>query len=120
MKKVNIIGANLGGLTAAILLGRAGWTVDLFDRLRREDVATAWSENFDLSVFDRLELDPPPADCYRKKKNWAFLSPDGATNVVAYGPEESPEVLIDRRKLTEYLMSLAEINATFHFEAEVT
>ena len=24
MKKVNIIGANLGGLTAAILLGRAG------------------------------------------------------------------------------------------------
>ncbi|MBQ3051333.1 MAG: hypothetical protein IJC96_05530, partial [Clostridia bacterium] len=47
-------------------------------------------------------------------------SPDGATNVVAYGPEESPEVLIDRRKLTEYLMSLAEINATFHFEAEVT
>ena len=34
MKKVNIIGANLGGLTAAILLGRAGWTVELFDRLR--------------------------------------------------------------------------------------
>ncbi len=114
MKKVN------GGLTAAILLGRAGWTVELFDRLCREDVATDWSENIDLSVFDRLELDPPPADCYRKKKNWAFLSPDGATNVVAYGPEESSEVLIDRRKLTEYLMSIAEINATFHFEAEVT
>lgn len=120
MKKVNIIGANLGGLTAAILLGRAGWTVELFDRLSREGVTRDWSENFDLSVFDRLELDPPPADCYRKKKNWAFLSPDGATNVVAYGPEESPEVLIDRRKLTDYLMSLAEINATFHFEAEVT
>ena len=120
MKKVNIIGANLGGLTAAILLGRAGWTVEMFDRLRREDVTRDWSENFDLSVFDRLELDPPPSDCYRKKKNWAFLSPDGATNVVAYGPEESPEVLIDRRKLTEYLMSLAEINATFHFEAEAT
>ena len=60
MKKVNIIGANLGGLTAAILLGRAGWTVEMFDRLRREDVTRDWSENFDLSVFDRMELDPLP------------------------------------------------------------
>lgn len=120
MKKVNIIGGNLGGLTAAILLGRAGWSVTLFDRLSREDVSTDWVENMDLSVFDRLELDPPPSDCYRKKKNWAFLSPDVAHTVVAYGPEESREVLVDRRKLTEYLLSLAEINGEFRFETEVT
>ncbi len=120
MKKVNIIGANLGGLTAAILLGRAGWSVELFERLDKESILTDWVENFDLAVFDRLELDLPPSDCYRKKKNWAFLSPDGSHNVVAYGPEDSQEVLVDRRKLTEYLLSLAEINATLHFETEVT
>lgn len=120
MKKVNIIGVNLGGLTAAILLGRAGWGVTLFEKLSQDGICTDWVENMDLSVFDRLELDPPPSDCYRKKKNWAFLSPNGASTVVAYGQEESREVLVDRRKLTEYLMSLAEKNAEFRFETEVT
>lgn len=120
MKKVTIIGANLGGLTAAILLGRAGWEVTLFDRLGRDEVGTDWVENIDLAVFDRLELDPPPSDCWRKKKNWAFVSPNGETTVVAYGPEESREVLVDRRKLTDYLFSLAEKNAAFRFETEVT
>lgn len=120
MKKVNIIGANLGGITAAILLGRAGWSVELFDRLDRNSLAIDWVENFDLSVFDRLELELPPADCYRKKKNWAFVSPDGAHDVVAYSSEDSKEVLIDRHRLTEYLLSLAEANATFHFGEDVT
>lgn len=120
MKKVNIIGANLGGLTAAILLGRAGWEVRLFDKRAADAVGTDWVENMDLSVFDRLELDPPPAECFRKKKNWAFLSPDGAHTVVAYGPEDSKEVLVDRGKLTSYLTSLAEKNASFHYETEVT
>ncbi len=120
MKKVIIIGANLGGLTSAVLLGRAGWDVTVFDRLSRDAIGTDWVENIDLAVFDRLELDPPPADCYRKKKNWAFLSPDEKTVAVAYGPEESREVLVDRKKLTEYLLSLAAINGTFHFETEVT
>ena len=120
MKKVNIIGANLGGLTAAVLLGRAGWEVALFEKLPRDGILTDWVENMDLAVFERLELDPPPSDCYRKKKNWAFLSPDGSSTAVAYGPEESREVLVDRRKLTEYLVSLAEINAELRFETEVT
>ena len=120
MKKVIIIGSNLGGLTAAILLGRAGWDVTLFDRRSRDDIGTNWVENFDLSVFDRLELDLPPADCYRKKKNWAVFAPGIENGAVAYGPEDSGEVLVDRKKLTEYLLSVAEKNATFHFECEVT
>lgn len=120
MKKVIIIGSNLGGLTAAILLGRAGWDVTVFDRKRREEIGTNWVENIDLSVFDRLELDAPPSDCYRKKKNWAFFAPNGETGAVAYGPEESREVLVDRNKLTDYLYGLAEKNAAFHFETEVT
>lgn len=120
MKKVIIIGANLGGLTSAVLLGRAGWDVTLFEQKDRAGIGSPWVENMDLSVFDRLELDPPPADCYRKKKNWAFLPPAEGLYAVAYGPEDSREVLIDRQKLTEYLLSLAEATGTVRFGTEVT
>ncbi|MBO4383419.1 MAG: tryptophan 7-halogenase [Clostridia bacterium] len=120
MKRVIIIGANLGGLTAAVLLGRAGWDVTLFEQKSRDGIGSPWVENMDLSVFDRLELDLPPADCYRKKKNWAFLSPSEDTTVVAFGPEESGEVLVDRQKLTDYLLSLAEITGKVQFDAKVT
>ncbi len=120
MKKVIIIGANLGGLTSAVLLGRAGWDVTLFEQKDRAGIGSPWVENMDLSVFDRLELDPPPADCYRKKKNWAFLPPAEGLYAVAYGLEDSREVLVDRQKLTEYLLSLAEATGTVHFDTEVT
>ncbi len=120
MKKVIIIGANLGGLTSAVLLGRAGWDVTLFEQKDRTGIGSPWVENMDLAVFDRLELDPPPADCYRKKKTWAFLPPAEGLYAVAYGPEESREVLIDRQKLTDYLLSLAEATGTVCFSKTVT
>ncbi|XP_077999084.1 kynurenine 3-monooxygenase-like [Glandiceps talaboti] len=128
-KTVAVVGGGLVGALQASFLAKRGFKVDLFEA--REDIRTAEvvkgrSINLALSVRGRTALnhvgvEEKVASEGIRMDARRIHNPDGSLYSVPYGKAGQYLLSIDRRKLNETLLDVAEQNdVTLHFHHKVT
>ncbi len=117
--KIVIAGAGQGALVAAYILGKHGYQVDIFEKNRQEELSYDWHDDLTPHVFTRINLPMPEAKHYFKKKDWAFVTPDGNHTIRIYQDEEKVDLSMERRPLIEMLTKRAAGYAKIHYEAAV-
>lgn len=118
MPNVLIAGAGHGGLVAAILLAKQGYTVQLYEKRKREALGYDWHDAVPRNLFERAGLPEPPEGMLLPADRMAYYSP--AKQIKLYPDVEPTFCMIDRKELMEYLLSLAqESGAELLFEREI-
>ncbi|MBO8424433.1 MAG: NAD(P)-binding protein, partial [Firmicutes bacterium] len=93
--KVIVAGAGIGGLAAAKELGKAGAEVTVYERADSVDeMRYPWHDDVQPEAFARAGLDVPEGSF--RKKNWTFVTPDGAVRRM-YEAEEKADFSVWRR-----------------------
>lgn len=117
MKKIAIIGAGVGALTAGIKLCELGFCVDVFEKQSRENLAHPWMDDIRFDVFEYCGIEPPDPSCYYNKGKRLFISPDTQNSFhVPFSPP-MVEISVERPALAEHFISLAEkAGVKIHFE----
>ena len=118
MRKIIVAGAGHGGLTAAYHLAKCGSEVTVIERLKREDMGHDWHDWLDLSAFEGAGLPVPPREMIYKAEDQSFRNPKGNVQVVM--PHREHSIMMDRKELIHYLLSLAEdAGVKLIFETEI-
>ena len=74
-KKIVVIGAGHGGLVAAALLAKNGYSVSVYERGRRGEISYPWKDVLLKSDFSQAGLDAPSEDKYSPEPAWTFIPP---------------------------------------------
>ena len=107
MSRIGIIGAGIGGLTAAIKLGRAGHDVCIFESRGEDDLSHPWMDDIRFDVFASCGIEPPPRETYFNKGKRLFISPDCKNSFhVPFSPP-MVEISLERPAFARHLVSLA-------------
>lgn len=115
--KVIVAGAGIGGLAAAKELGKAGAEVTVYERADSVDeMRYPWHDDVQPEAFARAGLDVPEGSF--RKKNWTFVTPDGAVRRM-YEAEEKADFSVWRRALNRELVKSAEEYAEIKFSTAV-
>lgn len=115
--KVIVAGAGIGGLAAAAELGKAGAAVTVYERADSvDDMRYPWHDDVQPEAFVRAGLDVPEGSF--RKKNWTFVTPDGAVRRM-HEAEEKADFSVWRRELNRELVKHAEKYAEIKFSNEV-
>ena len=118
MKKAVIIGGNQGGLNMARCLSEAGFSVEVFEKKEKKDVAYDWTDDINPEIFAKTGIGMPPEGTYYPKKAWTFVSPSEKVKITVRGGAQKNDISIYRRDLNDYLFSLAEGKAEIHYGTE--
>jgi flavin-dependent dehydrogenase len=118
MRKILVAGAGHGGLVAAYHLAKAGYDVTVIEAKKREDMGHDWHDWMYLDAFDKAGLPRPDDDILYEPEDQCYRNPRGDKKVELARSEGS--VMMDRKELLAYLISLAEENGVkLEFEAEI-
>lgn len=118
MKKIIVAGAGHGGLVAAYHLAKAGFSVTVLEGKKRETMGHDWHDWLDMSAFDGADLPQPPAELVYKAEDQSFRNPKGNVEIIM--PHREDSIMMDRKELIAYLLSLAEeAGVTLQFETEL-
>ncbi len=120
-KKIIVIGAGHGGLSAAALLSEKGYDVTLFERGKRGEISYPWKDVFIRHVFPEVGLSEPSKETYSPEPAWTFVPPSEKDYITIPENPETGNVSMNRRVLAEYLISTAEKSGVkLHFESAVS
>lgn len=120
MKKIIIIGAGIGGLSVARTLSESNFDVTVFEQKKRKDIAYDWHDDVAPQVFRRINMPLIDEKCCFPKANWSFVPPESDKPVKLVLPEDKEKDLsVERRPLSEYLMSFSINKVKFLFETPV-
>lgn len=120
MSKIIIVGANQGALVLGELLGKQGYEVTLYEKLKRQDVAYPWHDNMAPATFGRIGLPVPPASiAIKKEKDWTFIPPDKKTSFAMKVPDDRRDVMVQRRPFNEWLYERTRAHAEIVYETQV-
>ena len=117
MKQILVAGAGHGGLVAAIHLATAGHHVCVVEKGRRETLGHDWHDWLEYSAFDGAGIPRPDASICHKGVSQGFRNPK-ATVMLQHSFNDKA-VVMDRKELLGYLLSLAEkAGVQLQFETE--
>lgn len=117
--KVIIVGANQTGLALCLFLGKAGFSVEVFEKKKQVDVSYDWHDDINPDIFNIVGLPLPPSDCYFEKKCWTFVPPNKSDYIFVEIEKEKRDMSIERKPFNDYLFGLAKDFGKFHYETEV-
>src|SRR4051812_44922821 len=130
MKKVTIVGAGLVGSLLAILLGRRGYKVSVFERrpdLRKASISAGRSINLALSDrglrgLARAQVDAQIKDVMIPMRGRMLHQPGGASAFQPYGRDDQWINSVSRGGLNMALLDLCEKNpnVTLYFQQRCT
>lgn len=113
-KRIIILGAGIGGLYIA---GRLqGFSIDIYEKKQRNELGYPWADSVDKDTFKKAKI-TLPEDAYTSKQVLKFYSPSGY-GYISQAQKASKNLDVDRKKLIEYLLTLAEQNSDIHFGVE--
>lgn len=112
-KKIIILGAGIGGLYVAKSLGNLGYSIVIYEKKQRNELGYPWHDAIDKDTFKKSEIDIPQ-HFYLQKQILNFYSPSG-DGYISQASRASKNFDIDRKKLIDHLISLAENCAELHF-----
>ncbi|MDD3947709.1 MAG: NAD(P)/FAD-dependent oxidoreductase [Clostridia bacterium] len=116
--KIIVIGAGLGGLVAAEILGRNGHEVSVLEKCEKENLTYDWHDDISRDIFTELKLPLPEAKHFFTKGCWTFVTPDEKTEVFVDLPEETRDYSMERRALAHLYVERAERYAKIQFGTE--
>ncbi|MBR1746826.1 MAG: hypothetical protein IJ735_01280 [Clostridia bacterium] len=121
MKKAIIVGGNQGGLNMARCLAEAGFSVEVFEKKERGDVAYDWTDEMDPKIFEELGLPLPDESGWFHKKDWTFVNPNESIKLFVKGGAQAGDLSMYRRPLNEYFYNLIKDkeNVTVHYGKKV-
>ncbi len=123
MKNILIAGAGHGGLSAAAILSKNGYTVTVLEKNTKETIGHDWHDCMDIPAFHFADIPVPDEKdfhrglsmCYFNPKKTATIKMDGGPGVA-----QSNCITIDRKFLIRYLISHCEnCGVKFVFGAEI-
>ena len=123
MKNILVAGAGHGGLSAAALLAKNGYTVTVIEKENRSSIGHDWHDAMDIPAFRFADIPVPDEKdfhrglhmCYFNPKKTVRLNMDGGPGV-----EQSNCITIDRKFLINYLIDhCISQGVSFIFDAEI-
>ena len=123
MKSILVAGAGHGGLSAAAILAKNGYSVTVLEKNSRETLGHDWHDCMDIPAFIFADIPVPPEEdfkrglhmCYFNPKKTVKLNMDGGPGV-----SQSNCISIDRRVLLKHLTAHCEnMGVSFIFGADI-
>lgn len=122
MSKIVIVaGAGHGGLIAGAKLAKAGYKVDLYERLRRDELGHDWEDRFTFDVLlNAVEEKELPEGSWRYRGDCEFVSPSHKTEIKIKYDDTNRQKVMWRKPLIGMLVDYAEkCGVDFHFGSTV-
>ena len=115
-----VAGMGQGGMVAAYYLGKAGFSVDIYEKAKEGEVSHPWTDDVMSAVFDRCGIPMPPKEGYSQKNNWYWVIPGNDRKLMFPGTAPGVEISVDRRILSAHFAKLAtESGCKIHYETAV-
>lgn len=105
--KILVAGAGHGGLIAASLLAKKGYSVTVLEKNLRENVGHSQTDAFDKSAFEYAGLELPKNFPVGRNRI-TFFPLDKTASPLTLPPNSEDSVIVDRKKLIRFLMENAE------------
>ncbi|MBQ0135174.1 MAG: NAD(P)/FAD-dependent oxidoreductase [Oscillospiraceae bacterium] len=115
-----IAGMGQGGMVAAYYLGKAGFSVDIYEKAKEGEVSHPWTDDTMTAVFERCGIPMPPKEAYSQKNNWLWVSPGVDRRLMFPGTAPGVEISVDRHMLSNHFAKIAkEAGCRIHYETPV-
>ena len=111
MANIIIAGAGHGGLAAAARLARAGHSVTVFEKKKRNKLGYDWHDRFSFSVLAEalgVSEEAFAPDLWEYRGDCAFISPAKRKNVVIHYDDANRQKIMLRKPLINMLIEHAE------------
>ena len=112
-RKILILGAGIGGLYCAYILGKNGYNVTLLESRSQDELGFPWCDAVDPDTFKDVGIDLP-SDAYIPKQVLSFIGPQGEGQI-RQKDNKAKSLDVDRKKLIKTLISLASAYSTIYF-----
>ncbi len=120
MSKIIVAGGGHGGIATAMLLGKAGLDVEVFEKNERENMGYDWTDIFDPKALSAIGLPMPPDDKFEYKIDMTFYSPNEEKPILQRVPEDQREIKMERRDIYNMLISAAEqVRVKFNYGVNI-
>ncbi|MCQ2463785.1 MAG: NAD(P)/FAD-dependent oxidoreductase [Clostridia bacterium] len=124
MSKIIVAGAGHGGLTAAAFLAKAGHSVTVYEKRKREELGHDWEDRFTFSLLKEItgtDEKALPSDIWRYRGDCAFVSPAKRKKVIINYTAENRQKIMWRKPLINMLLENAEkCGAQLCFGTQIT
>ncbi len=119
-KKIIVAGGGHGGIATAMLLAKAGFQVEVFEKNPPEKMGYDWTDIFAPEALARIGLPMPPADKFEYKTNMTFYAPNEKKAIVQRVPRDELEIKMERRDIYAMLINAAcEAGVKFTYNCRV-
>ncbi|MDR2647881.1 MAG: FAD-dependent oxidoreductase [Oscillospiraceae bacterium] len=120
MANILVAGAGHGGLVAAALLAKAGYSVVVAEQNPELNLGHDWTDIFSLDTFKEAGIPLPERNEYTLAEWMTFFSPSKKRGISAYIPPDQCEQNMDRRLILKHLIAFAKSNGvTILFQTKV-
>ena len=120
MRKIVVAGAGVGGLSAAYLLSKQGFSVSVYEKLPESDMGYDWADCIEKNVFESLDVSYPDIDSLPVLKKMCYYSPSKRVRLDEHDRDKSRIICIERKDLARYMIGICrEAGVSFHFEAGI-
>jgi len=115
-----IAGMGQGGMVAAYYLGKAGFSVDIYEKAKEGEVSHPWTDDTFMNVFKKVGIPEPPKEAYSQKNNWLWVSPGVDRRLMFPATAPGVEISVDRHMLSDHFAKIAtEAGCKIHYETTV-
>lgn len=108
MKKVIVVGAGIGGLSAAANLAENGFDVTVMEAKQRNELGYDWRDCIRKNIFDKSGIENPDPLNFEPHVKICYRNPNKSKKLVSLHEADENTVSIDRQFLAEHLVSYAE------------
>lgn len=111
MKNILIAGAGHGGLSAAAILSKNGYSVTVLEKATREEIGHDWHDAMDIPAFLFADIPVPDEKYFKRGLHMCYFNPKKTVKLnmdAGPGVSSSSCITIDRKFLINHLISHAE------------
>ena len=120
MRKIVVAGAGIGGLSAAYLLSKNGFSVLVYEKLPESSMGYDWADCIERSIFDKLDVSYPDIDKLPVLKKMCYYSPSKRVRLVEHERDKSSVICIERKDLARFMIDICrEAGTEFRFETDI-
>ncbi len=122
-KRIIVAGAGHGGLSAAAILAKNGYSVTVIEKEYKDTIGHDWHDAMDIPAFLFADIPVPDEDKFKRGLNMCYFNPKKTAQIkMVGGPgvSQSSCITIDRQYLIRYLIGHCEnMGVNFVFGADI-